>query len=246
MIEQNVPDEPPPRATDASSARRPARRFGSWWIAAPGLVLIAATIIAIIVWRMRPRITDEVVDGMVTAAIQQEARAAFLVTGYLDINAQAKIENTMRLLPGLLNLSVGSTSVTARAPGRVHYGFDVKEITADRITLMEDGIVEVVVPEPTVYSVSPDLERLEIETSVGWTRLTDNSRTEVRDRALGLMQQNMRAQAVNHLRTSDQPSVNSADAMYALLRPVLQAGGMKNPRFRFRIGRELIMEPRAR
>ncbi len=232
----------------AEPAARTANRhrYGSWWIAAPGIVIIAATVIAFVLWRIRPRITDTVVDGVVTAAIQRESKASFLVTGYLDLTSQARIENTLRLLPGLLNLSVGSTTVTVRAPGQAHYGFPVSQITPDRITLMPDGIIEVTVPQPVLYTVSPDLERIEIETTVGWTRLTDNSRTEVQNRALGLVQENMKIQAMNHLRTSQQPAVNSADALYALLHPVLTAAGMKDPKFRFRIGREIVVEPRAR
>ncbi|MEO5511932.1 MAG: DUF4230 domain-containing protein [Longimicrobiales bacterium] len=233
-------------ASPAPQPRRHAGRFGSWWIAAPGIVLVVVITAALVLWRLRPHLSDEVVDGVVTAAIQQESKEAFLVTGYLEINAQARIENRLRLLPGLLNLSLGSTTVSVRAPGRVHYGFHVAAITPDRITLMPDGVVEVSVPQPEVHTVSPDLARLEIETTVGWTRLADNSADDVRDRALALVQENMRLQALNHMRTSSQPSVNSADAMYALLRPVLIAAGMKDPRFRFRIGRDLVMEPRAR
>jgi hypothetical protein len=93
--------------------------------------------------------------------------------------------------------------------------------------------------------VSPDLERLEIETSVGWVRAGGDSREEVRDRALALVQQNMTQQALQHLRTSQQPQLNSADALYALLRPVLIAAGMEDPHFRFLIGSDLVREPRA-
>jgi hypothetical protein len=226
--------------------RSAQRRFRGWWIAVPGLLLLLMLIAAAVLWRLRPRITDEVVDGVVTAAIQQEAKASFLVTGYLDITSQARIANTKRLLPGLLDIPVGTTTVTVRGPGRVHYGFPVSAITPDRITLQEDGVVEVEVPQPVIYAVSPDLDALEIESEVGWTRLRDNSRADVRDRALALLQQNIRQQALHHLNTSDQPTVNSADALYALLRPVLVATGMKNPVFRFRIGRDLVVEPHDR
>ena len=232
--------------SDVRSSRQRGRRFGSWWIAVPGIVLIVVALVAFVLFRLRPRLTDEEVDGVVRAAIQQEAKAAFLVTGYLDINSEAHVENTLRLLPGILNLPVGTTTVTVRAPGRVHYGFEASKITDENITLLPDGIVEVVVPRPSVYTVSPDIEKLEIETSVGWTRLAGDSREEVQTRALALLQENMRQQAVNHVATSTQPDINSADALYVLLRPVMIAAGMKDPRFRFRIGANLVQEPRDR
>ena len=230
--------------TQETEARR--RRFGSWWIAAPGIVLILVMVAGMIVWRMRPQLTDEDVDGVVRAAIQQEAKQAFLVTGYLELSSTARIDNTMRLLPGILNLPVGTTTVSVRAPGRVHYGFEVDQITPDHIRLMPDGVVEVIVPEPQVYTVSPDLAAMEIETAVGWTRLADDSREDVQTRALALVQQNMHNQAANHLRTSDQPEINTAGALYRMLRPVLAAAGMKDPVFRFRIGTEIVVEPRDR
>jgi hypothetical protein len=231
-----------PRTADGAA---PAWRRG-WWIAIPGIVILLACAAAVVVWRLRPHLTEREVDGVVTAAIQQEAKAAFLVTGYLDINSQARIENTLRLLPGILNLSMGSTTVSVRAPGRVHYGFEASQINPDRIRLAPDGVVEVDVPQPAVYTVSPDLEHMDIETAVGWTRLTGNSRAEVQARALALVQENMKQQAMMHMRTSKQPGINSADALYTLLKPVLIAAGMKDPKFRFRIGNELVMEPRAR
>ena len=110
---------------------------------------------------------------------------------------------------------------------------------------MPDGVVEVIVPVPQIYTVSPDLGAMEIETTVGWTRLADDSRETVQARALALVQQNMQEQAAAHLRTSDQPEINTAAALYRVLRPVLIAAGMKDPVFRFRIGSEIVVEPRA-
>lgn len=230
-------------ATGTGREARPKGRFGSWWIAAPGIVLILAMAVGVIVWRMRPRVTDEVVDGLVTAAIQQEAKQAFLVTGYLQLTSTARIDNTLRLLPGILNLPVGTTTVSVRVPGRVHYGFDADQITPDRINLMPDGIIEVIVPEPKIYTVSPDLSAMEIETTVGWTRLADDSREEVQARALALVQQNMQQQAEQHLRTSEQPEINTAAALYRVLRPVFTAAGISDPVFRFRIGADIIVQP---
>jgi hypothetical protein len=236
--------------SDGGRARAIGNAKRSWWsewrIAVPGILLMIAGAVIFLVWRFRPHLTDQEVDGLVTVAIQQEAKAAFLVTGYLDINAQARVENTLRLLPGILNLPVGTTTASVRAPGRVTYGFQISEITPQRITLQKDGVIEVVVPRPMVYTVAPDLEKMEIETTVGWTRLAGDSRAQVQSRALSLLQENMRQQAVQHVRTSKQPDINSADAMYAMLRPVLIAAGLKEPRFRFRIGEDLIMEPHDR
>jgi hypothetical protein len=48
------------------------------------------------------------------------------------------------------------------------------------------------------------------------------------------------------LDTATQPRVNTAKALEKLLRPVLVAAGVPNPRFRFEIGDELVMLPTPR
>jgi hypothetical protein len=53
----------------------------------------------------------------------------------------------------------------------------------------------------------------------------------------------LRAQAERHLETSVQPAVNTAEALQALLTPPLQAAGLEAPRFRFRVGPDLTLEP---
>jgi hypothetical protein len=207
----------------------------------PGVVIVAGLAVAVAFWQRRPRLRDADVDAAVATAIEQDSKATFLVTGALEVEAEADVDNT----DGALDPEAGPM-VKLRAPGRVEYGFDATKLTADRITLLKDGAIEVKVPQPVIDTVRPDLDRLEIQTTVGWSRLTATTAAKVQVRALSTLQDNMRMQAVQSMMASRQPDVSTADALYAMMRPSLVAAGMRAPRFRFLIGSNLVMEPRDR
>ncbi|HUF49395.1 MAG TPA: DUF4230 domain-containing protein [Longimicrobiales bacterium] len=206
------------------------------WLAMAALFVIA---LFAMLWQLRPRLTDEEARTLVLGALQRETRESFVVTGALELTVTTRVRNTRRLLPGMLDVNVGSVETTVRAPGRVSYGFPLNELRAEAIQLFGDTI-EVVVPSPRVYSVEPELSQLEIETESGWLRLRQSTRDEVQQRAVELVQTTLRAQANQHLRDSAQPRINTASALDDLLRPVLRASGMRDPVFRFIIDRQLI------
>jgi hypothetical protein len=222
-------------AAPGGGSRRSAPLVHIGVIAATGILLLIGTV-GIYLWSSRPRITETEIRDMVYSTIQRESPESFLVTGSLDVTATTRVENTRTLLPGVVGIDLGTTSATARVPGRISYGFDVRELTPAMIRVLPGDTIEVTVPEPVIYSVEPNLEQMEVETQRGWFRLSRETTEQVRGRAIQLVQQTMRAQGHAHLRGSTQPRINTANALYEMLRPVLIAAGMENPHIRFRIG----------
>ena len=212
--------------------------------------LAALALIAIAAVLLLNRIAEiglsrEEIADLTHATIQREIAAAFLVTGELEVTATTRVRNTKTLLPGLLDVDLGTTSASVRVPGRVIYGIDVAQLTRDRIIVHEDGTVEIRMPEPRVYAVEPTLSQIEIETRRGWARLSRETEQQVRERAIELVEQTLRAQGAAHLADSTQPRINSAEAIAAILRPAFVAAGVTDPTFRFVLGESLMWEDRG-
>lgn len=204
-------------------------------ILAVGIMLLLGTL-GLYLWSRRPHLSQTEIRDAIYSTIQRESSASFLITGTLEITTTTRVENTRTLLPSIVGLDLGTTSATVRVPGRVSYGIDVRQLTPEMITVAGDTI-EVIVPDPVVYSVEPNLSQMEVETRRGWMRPGQATTEEVRTRAIELVQGTMRAQGVRHLQGSSQPRINTADALYEMLRPALVAAGVDDPQIRFQIGR---------
>ena len=209
-------------------------------VAALLVVVVGAALVAYWWW---PRVSEERVREAVVSTIQREAPASFYVTGSVELSVTSRVKNTKVLLPGVLDLNVGATESTVRAPGRVYYGFDAHTLRAADIRVGEGGVVEVTLPPLRVHSAEPDLEQMQVQTEAGWARLYDESRQEVERQAIGRVQEVLRAQGRQHLRDSRQPEINTAEALRTLLTPPLRAAGVAHPQFRFRMGTGLVLEP---
>jgi hypothetical protein len=209
------------------------------------LLLLIVAAVGLTLWSRRPRLTSEEIRETIFSTIQREAAAAFLVTGYIEVTAVSRVANTRTFLPGIIGLDLGTTSANVRVPGRISYGFDVGDLTPDMIRVFDDGVIEVDVPQPVIYSVEPNLSQMEIETQRGWARLGTATGDDVRDRAVALVQDALRRQGQAHLQSSSQPGINTADALAAMLRPALIAAGLPDPDLRFRMGR-ITIEPGRR
>lgn len=192
--------------------------------------------------RLVPQVSEETVRETVLTAIQREAPARFLVTGTLDATATVTVRNTKTLLPGMLDLSLGTNRTTVRVPGRIAYGFDVGALTPDHIRLGEDGVVEVALPDLKVFSVEPQLAAMQVQTTRGWARSADGTRA-LETAALQRVQTALRQQGTAYLQGSNvQARTNTAQALEAMLRPALVAAGVEEPRFRFRLTPEIVRE----
>ncbi len=216
--------------------------FRNVWRGVAALLLLVVLLVGIF-WLIRPRIDETAVRQMALSAIQSESAESFFVTGSLELSATSVVENTRYLLPDLLRIDLGTTRATVRLPGRVAYGFDVRLLQPEDITFTADRFVEVRLPDLAVFSAEPRLADMEVQTEVGWARTYARSGQEVTQEAIRQAQDILRLQAKAHLETNTQPRVNTALALEKLLTPVLQSAGLTDPRFRFHIGSELIMQP---
>jgi hypothetical protein len=208
------------------------------------LLAAAAALVAgvlLLIPRLQPpRLTERVTAEAIHAAIQREADTTFVVTGYLEVVATVRSQDTRVLLPDFLNLPLGTTRATVRVPGRVSYGFDISQLTVQMIRVSGDT-VEIDIPQVTIYSTEPDLSRLEVETTTGWARRPVTAQ-EAERRAVQLLSSGLERQGEAHLAQSAQPRVNTARALRRLLDPVVTGLGMESPHIRVNLGAGLVLE----
>lgn len=210
-------------------------------VAALAVLVVVGGITA--VWQIisaRPRVSETEVRQIIQTSIQREAEASFLVTGYLEVTTTAIVDNTRILFPEILDLRLGTTRATVRAPGRISYGFEVSDLQQEMI-YVDDDLIFVQIPNLQVYSTEPDLSQLEVETDIGWARLPASGRSAER-RAVAELSNSLRRQGEAHLEDAVQPRLNTARALERLLVPVLTAAGIENPQIRFEVGEGLLME----
>ncbi len=188
------------------------------------------------------RLTEEEAAQTVVTTIERETAQSFLVVGTLDATATVTVRNEKKLLPGSLDLSIGTTTSQVRVPGRIAYGFDVRAIRPEAVRMLEDGTVQVTLPALSILSAEPDLSQLEVETERGWLR-SANSMERVEQRAVGLIVSALRNQGDAHLTGNNaQPRINTAQAMEAMLRPAFAAAGHPDVVFRFQISPTLVQQ----
>ena len=214
-----------------------ARRF--WWVGGAVAVLVLVFIIGALRQAAR-RIAPEELRERIVATIQNEASASLLVTGSVDITATVTIENIKTLLPGVLDIGLGTSRAMAQVPGRAYYGFDVREVSRDRISIRGDTI-NIEVPAPRVLSVDANLQQLRIWSERGWLR-SAQSRQSVERTAVQRIDNALARQAASYVATSAQPRVNSAEAIRRMVQPVLAAAGITSPVFRFHLSENLKLE----
>jgi len=215
---------------------RPAK---IWAVTAAVVVLILVGVIAAL-RRVAQGIAPEEVRERIVATIQSEAKESILITGSIDLTGTVTVENVRTLLPGVLDIDLGSSRATVQVPGRVYYGFDVRELDRDKIRIRGDTI-EITVPQPRVISVDANLQELRVWSAKGWLRSSQSLQTVERT-AMQRIDNVLARQAAQHVATSAQPRVNSAEAIRRMVRPVLEAAGITNPVFQFQLTERLTLE----
>jgi len=227
------------------------RRIGL--IGAAGLFFVVMAVV--LLWVLRPAYDATEVQRTVVTTIQREAPASFYVTGTLDITVTEEVTRSEQLFPTLFALlrqaqpswpgvNQASARATVRVPGRVSYGFDVSQLSAEQIRVEPGGRVTVSLPALSVYAAEPYLRQLEVKTeATGWMQLLGSQEEQAERDALGGVRDALRRQGQARLDTATQPRVNTARALEKLLRPVLEAAGVPDPQFRFEIGDELVLQP---
>lgn len=203
-------------------------------------VLILLGVIALL-RQVANRVAPEELRERIVATIQGEARQSLLLTGNIDLTATVTIENAKTLLPGVLNIDLGTSRAMVQVPGRAHYGFDVRELTRDKIQISGDTI-RIQVPAPRVLSVDANLQQMQIWSTKGWLR-SGSSVQSVERSAIAKIDNALARQAAAHVASSAQPRVNSAEAIRHMVTPVLTAAGVANPVFEFELSEKLKLEP---
>lgn len=224
--------------------------------AAIGGGAVAVLLLAGGLWLWGDGPSDAMVRRTVLTTIQDEAPASFLVTGTLEVSVTVRVDSAQYLTPAWLTyllqqtqpsalpLIQGGAQTRVRVPGTVSYGFDVRALTPDMISVEEER-VGVTLPSLSVHSVEPDLTRLEVQSQEsGWMRvLPSDMPAAVRTQALGAVRDAFREQTERRIAKATQPRVNTARALESLLRPALQATGIESPQFRMQVGDDLVLQP---
>ena len=232
-----MPDPTPSDLPAPPPVVPPSPRRSTW----PSLVVGALVVVGLVglavvsfVRSAVPRISEETVQTAVWTAVQREAPAQFLVVGTLDIGTESEARSTTRLLPGMLDLPIGQTTVRVRVPGRAAYGFDVNTLRPRDIRYTPDGTVVVTLPPLTVFSVEPVLEDAEISVDArAWQRLSRAPERAAVSAALGQIRPAIRTQAETYLADNAQPRRNAARAVERVIRTPLEAAGVRGAHFRF-------------
>jgi len=215
----------------SSAAPPPARRMR--WLVPVLVVACALGALSLLIARRVPGVSEETIRSVIAGALQAESRQAFLITGSLDLTVTTRVRNVARLRTGIVDIPLGTAESTVRAPGRVSYGVDVRQIRLRDIRVWGDTI-EIIVPDPQVYSVEPLLEQMEVETEAGWFRLRGDAREKVQQSAIALVRSALEQQAGRHLKDNQQPRINTAETLADVLGRAFNSLG-KEFVFRFKI-----------
>ncbi|MDX1529988.1 MAG: DUF4230 domain-containing protein [Rhodothermales bacterium] len=220
---------------------RPRRR-----LLALALLLVGVGVGVVLWLALRSPFSVERVRDTVVTTLMAEAPASDLVTGRVGVAARREIRDRGRFawVPGWLDLpgiNLLDASARVEVRGEALYGFDVRRLRPEMITVHPDGLVEVELPELHVVAVDSDLGQLRVRTSEG--ELRAGAADRLQDEALRDVRAALHEQAQRHLETSVQPAVNTAQALRAMLDAPLRAAGVEEPRFRFHIGPDLTLEP---
>ena len=210
------------------------------------LVLLLMAAAAATAWFVatRPRLTESEAQVLVASTLVQEVPESFLVTGTLEYvtRVERSRQRNFVAVPGRMELPLGTTRVSARVPGRVSYGFDVRDLRPTDVRLRGDT-VEVRLPPLTVFSVEADLDEAEISTDEGWgPMLSPRGYLEERQ-ALRAVRPRMRERAERHLERNGEPERNAARAAAAMLRPAFAAAGYDRVVFTFVVGEGRALTP---
>ena len=206
-----------------------------WRLAAlVGAVLGALAVVGVGVLTSSSALSEDEVRSLVATQIESEAAEGFVVTGRLTSTLSGSTARRWRIR--LLNIETGRSEVSLRVPASMTYGFSLDDFDADAIRFREDGLVEVVLPPLSVFSVEPELEAAEVDIDLsGQARLTPSQTQRTVQQTLRRVRPALREQAEEHLATSDQPRINSARALRRVLSSPLEAAGvdLEDVRFRF-------------
>ena len=219
--------------TDPAAAP-PARRRLAGVVLGLVIVALVAVIVALGVLIGRGgAVSEEEVESAMLSTLQSEASEEFLVTGRLTSSLSGSSARRWRLR--LFDIETGRAEVGVRVPATMTYGFSLADLEPGDLDFQEGGVVEVRLPDLSVFSVEPELEEAQVDIDVrGQARLTPSLTERTVEQTLRRVRPALREQAEEHLRTSDQPAINTARTLSRMLSTPLEAAGVDVAAVRFR------------
>ncbi|MEM6782745.1 MAG: DUF4230 domain-containing protein [Bacteroidota bacterium] len=191
-----------------------------------GLLVALGILLTVAVqgWLHGEGLTEAEAQTIVVDTVLRDRPEAFLVTGTLEFSTGLEQRSRKVLLPGMLDLDLGTTVVRVRAPARAAYGFDASELRPEDIQVRGDTLV-LPLPRLSVFAVEPDLVAMEMQTETGWARMQSRSGNTQERAALGQLLPAMRDRAERYLLDAEPPRANTIRAIERMLRPALLAAG---------------------
>ncbi|MEL7364115.1 MAG: hypothetical protein AAFN13_18710, partial [Bacteroidota bacterium] len=185
------------------------RRIRALTIAALALVAVGAVLsLAVQAWLRGAALTEAEARTIVVDTLLRDRPEAFLVTGTLEFATGLEQRSSKVLLPGVLDIDLGTTVVRVRAPARAAYGFDATAWHTDALRVRGDTLV-LPLPQLTVFAVEPDLAAMEMETETGWARTQGRSGNTQERAALRQLLPAMRDRAERYLLDAAPPRANT-------------------------------------
>jgi hypothetical protein len=172
-----------------------------------------------------PSLTSHQLQQLAFTTITQEADTTFFVTGYYDLDVTTRVKDNKTLW----GISLGTNEVNLRVPGRVSYGFNIGQLKQDDVQILKGDTVVVRIPKVGIFSVEPYLNKMDMQTQVGWARLYAYSGQALEHEAVKRLPSEMRNVAENRLQTTKQPYQNTEKSLRRLLTPIFQAVGIAKP-----------------
>ena len=197
-----------------------------------GLAIAALVAVIVVLGVMIGRggaFDEEEVESAMLSTLQSEASEEFLVTGRLTSSLSGSSARRWRIK--LLNVETGRAEVGVRVPATMTYGFSLADLAPGDLDFQEGGVVEVRLPPLAVFSVEPELERADVDIDLsGQARLTPSLTERTLEQTLRRVRPALRAQAEDHLRTSDQPAINTARTLSRMLATPARSGRRRRRR----------------
>lgn len=219
--------------TEPAAASPARRRLAGLVLGLVIAALVAAVVVLAVLFGPGGAVTEEEVESAMLSTLQSEASEEFLVTGRLTSSLSGS--SARRWTIRLLNIETGRAEVGVRVPATMTYGFSLGDLGPGDLDFQEGGVVEVRLPELSVFSVEPELEEAQVDIDLsGQARLTPSLTERTVEQTLRRVRPALREQAEEHLRTSDQPAVNTARTLSRMLSTPLEAAGVDVAAVRFR------------
>ena len=168
------------------------------------MIIFALSFMAAGVWFSAPQIFNELAPHIVQKS-EEEKFNDMLIDMKPDVAIQAGYIQTMHEQTWSdeaffsflgMEIPMGQTEATLRAPIKVYYGVRPHAVHATRSV---KGQLYLTVDRVEVLSVDADISRLEIKTDVGWARLDALSGKEARNRAKKAFEQRYQVDQYAHL-----------------------------------------------